>query len=133
MTDDLVTRFATGRLSAEFWQGLAEGRLLIPFCESCGRHFFFPRRWCPSCWSDRVRFDAVPGTGEIFAISELHTAFQGVTEKDLPVAIVLVQLDEGVRIPGRLARRSMPARIGDRVHIEFAVNPATSLPEFVTS
>jgi uncharacterized OB-fold protein len=130
--EDIVTRYATGAQSREFWQALADGQLLLPRCGSCEKVFFFPRKWCPSCWSDQVSFVPSPGTGEIFALSELHTAFQGVSPDELPVAVVLVELDEGVRLPGRLAKKSMPARIGDRVRLQFADEPALTLPEFVS-
>jgi hypothetical protein len=131
-TSGIVDQYATGGLSTEFWQGLATGRLLIPHCDSCQKAFFFPRKWCPFCWSDRVRFVESAGTGEIFAISELHTAFQGVAPEDLPVAVLLVELDEGVRLPGRLAKRCRPAKIGDRVKLQFSDQPESELPEFVS-
>lgn len=128
----LVDRYATGGLSRQYWGALAEGRLVIPFCHDCAKHFFFPRRWCPTCWSDRVELVDSDGVGEIFAISELHTAFQGISKEELPVPVVLVSLDEGVVIPGRLAKVCMPAVVGDRVQLTFAPDPEVELPLFRT-
>jgi hypothetical protein len=129
--ETIVDRFAVGELSEIYYGGLAEGRLLIPHCLGCGRHFFFPRRWCPHCWSDRVEWVESPGIGRVFAVSELHTAFQGVSREELPVWIALVELEEDVRLPGRLARAGGPWSVGDQVRLQFAEDPATTLPQFV--
>lgn len=129
----IVERYSTGgELSTTYWEALADSRLLIPRCNACSTYFFTPRRWCPVCWSDDVEFTTSAGTGSIFAISELHTAFQGVSAEELPVPVVMVELDEGVRVAGRLAKDYMPAAVGDRVVMRFAADPATSLPQFVT-
>jgi len=132
-SENIVDLYATGEQSIIYWTALSEGRLVLPRCFACETTFFFPRRWCPSCWSDDVRFVESLGSGTIYAVSELHTAFQGVTKEQLPVAVVIVELDEGIRIPGRLAKTSMPGAIGDRVVLRFAADPATELPCFVAA
>ena len=34
-----------------YWDAAREGKLLIKRCTSCGETFFYPRVYCPHCWS----------------------------------------------------------------------------------
>ena len=33
--------------SQPYWDAAAKGKLLIKFCNSCKKHFFYPRSICP--------------------------------------------------------------------------------------
>ena len=35
----------------------SEGKLLIKHCNACGEYHFYPRPFCPKCWSDDVEWD----------------------------------------------------------------------------
>lgn len=113
-----------------FWDALAEGRLQLPHCRRCGRPFFFPRRWCPVCHSDELGWVESAGRGVIYAVSVVHVPFDGRPESEVPYAVVLVDLDDGVRIPGRMDDADLTAVIGDQVQLHFAADPAHHLPVF---
>ena len=53
-------------ISAPFWNGLKEGRLTIPHCNSCGHWIFFPRRHCDKCWSQDLEWKEVKGVGTLY-------------------------------------------------------------------
>ena len=44
-----------------WWDAARERRLLIKRCASCGRAHFYPRPFCPHCWSDRVDWEEASG------------------------------------------------------------------------
>jgi uncharacterized OB-fold protein/acyl dehydratase len=113
----------------EFWfEGLRHGTLLIQRCTACGtlRHPAGPT--CRNCRS--FDWDSVPASGRGRVHSFVVTHYPQVPSFDYPLPIVLVELDEGVRIvadaidtdPGAIA-------IGDRVEIVIrAVDDDLSLP-----
>ena len=35
--------------TAPYWEAAAAGRLSIQRCRTCGRHYFYPRSFCPRC------------------------------------------------------------------------------------
>lgn len=81
--------------TAPFWDAAKDERLLIQRCNSCGRHYFYPRPFCPHCASDDVTWDEVSGHGRLVSYV--------INYRPLPPAegaqiIALVQLDEGVRL-----------------------------------
>ena len=125
----IVDRYVTDEVSKPFWSALAAGRLVLPKCGGCGSVFFHPRRFCPQCWSDDIEWVESTGTGTVFARSDVHVAFQDIDQAELPITVVLVDLDEGVRLPGRL--RDTDVRIGERVQLRFADEPMFELPRFV--
>lgn len=113
-----------------FWSALAQGRLELPWCRACARHFFFPRRICPRCWSEDIGWVPSAGRGTVFSLTVAHMAFQGVHKEELPYATGLVDLEEeGVRLPARFALDALPA-IGDAVVCSFR-DGAGRFPVFV--
>lgn len=108
-TDEMA---ATG---AEFWNSLRSGTLSLPYCAVCEAAFFFPRRWCPRCWSDRISWVPASGNGVVYATSVVHVPFQGVRPEDVPYGVALVDLAEGVRVPGFTPTGEEMPRAGDAV------------------
>lgn len=71
-------------------------------CDSCGGLFLPPRNHCPRCGSDRKRETPLRGRGRIRAWTAIHVAPTRYQE-EVPYTVVLVELEEGVRVMGRLA------------------------------
>jgi uncharacterized OB-fold protein len=69
--------------------------------------------------------------GVVYARTDAYLRFQGVADDELPMTVILVDLDEGVRVPGRLDSVSKDAQIGDRVRLQFAEDSHHELPRFV--
>lgn len=119
-------------VSEPYWRGLSEGRLTLPVCDTCARTFFFPRRWCPHCWSEGISWITASGHGTIYSTCRVNIPFDGRSSDEIPYAVALIDLTEGVRIPGRLHPSNMDARIGQPVTIDFGDNPTRTLPVWVT-
>lgn len=103
---------------------------MLPVCDSCGRTFFFPRRWCPGCWSAETSWVQATGRGTIYSTCMVNIPFDGRSAEEIPYAVALIDLEEGVRLPGRLARPNA-AGVGGAVAIHFGDDPGSTLPVWV--
>ena len=119
---------AVSEVSQPYWDGLAAGRLRLPHCDDCHTPFFFPRRWCPSCWRSNISWIDASGYGTLYTRCLVEIPFDGRPAEEVPYAVALVDLDEGVRLPGRLRLADATLPIGHRVRLHFAEDPASYLP-----
>ncbi|AGP60593.1 Zn-ribbon domain-containing OB-fold protein [Streptomyces rapamycinicus] len=103
-------------------------------CTHCDRLQFYPRLLCVHCGGP-VEQLALSGHGTVYSFTVVHRAPAGFTGL-APYAVTLVDLDEGVRVMGRLITdRPEDIRIGGRVHT-LIEEPGeamadTALPQFV--
>jgi len=125
--DGGVAGLARSAVSQPFWDGLASGELRLPYCTRCAGLFFHPRLACPRCWSEDIEWRPVPTAGTVYAVTVVHVAFDPSLE--VPYSVALVDLDAGVRLPGRIEPVDSLA-VGDRVELSFAADPAVDLPVF---
>lgn len=88
---------------APYWNGLAEGRLLLPRCDRCGDWLWPAVSRCGSCGSEAVVWIERPMRGTIFAWTRTWHRFGFTESLDLPfVSIVATVEDCGIRLLGRL-------------------------------
>lgn len=85
-------------LGTPFWEATRSGRLVLPWCGSCGRPHWYPRSLCPHCRSDDLEWRDARGTGSIYALSVQHRPGWPGLAGCVPYAVALVELDEGVRM-----------------------------------
>ena len=88
-------------MSTPYWQGLANGELLLQACAACGALRHYPRLLCSSCYSDAVRWQCASGRGRIHSWTVAHHAFHAAFAAELPYTLVTVDLEEGPRALGR--------------------------------
>ncbi len=81
----------------EYWDGAGRDELLVRRCRSCGAYHFYPRDFCPSCFSFDVGWVKASGRGTIYSFTVCHRGAPGF-EDDVPYNLVLVELEEGVRM-----------------------------------
>jgi uncharacterized OB-fold protein len=106
---------------------LDAGRFLIQRCGDCGRHVYYPREGCPHCGGAALEWVAPQGTGSVYAVTTVRR--KPADGGDLNVS--LVDLDEGVRLMGRVANLPPGAvRIGQRVQARVDVKDGRGLVLF---
>ena len=88
-------------VSSPFWDAATRGELVLQRCDACARFVWYPRASCPSCGSDALRWTPSPGLGTVYAVSVHHKAPRPELAALTPYAVVLVDLDEGVRMMAR--------------------------------
>ena len=104
-----------------FWDGCKEGRFLIRHCNACGDDHFYPRPFCPKCWSDDVAWKEACGRATLYTYSVVHLNDLPPFNERVPYVAAVVELDEGPRvmtnIEGVRVRRA--ARSACRVVVDF--------------
>ncbi|HRC62375.1 MAG TPA: Zn-ribbon domain-containing OB-fold protein [Dehalococcoidia bacterium] len=81
-----------------FWDGTKRGEFLIQRCSNCDTPRFPPKPVCSNCWSTDYREVPAAGTGTVYTFTVQYRAGVPAFANDVPYAIVLVELDEGVRV-----------------------------------
>jgi uncharacterized OB-fold protein len=121
MTTDLGPQAAHER-------ALAEGRLMLQRCDGCARHVFPPRRLCPYCGGSNLAWVAADGCGTVHAT----TVVARPAKHGGPYGVVLVDLDEGVRMMSRVDELPPEdVRIGMRVKARVLSSQEPPLVVFV--
>ena len=81
-----------------FWDACREHRFLIKHCNSCGRDHFYPRPFCPSCWSDDVVWKQASGRATLYTYSIVHVNDLPPFGARVPYVAAIVELEEGPRV-----------------------------------
>ena len=90
MAQDRKIPAPTANLETQaFWDGAAQGKLLIKSCTACKELHHYPRALCPHCFSDKTEWKQMSGKGKIYSYTVMRRA-------PVPYAIAYVTLDEGV-------------------------------------
>lgn len=109
-----------------FWEAAGQGRLLLPRCQDCQAHHWYPRSFCPFCQGTQVRWQDAGGGGQVYACTRL------LRDPAAPV-LAYVELDEGPRMLTHLVGEAPAALppIGTRVRVAFrALDNGLHLPVF---
>lgn len=98
----------------------AELAMTIVTCESCGGYKGIPPKYtCPKCYESLVE-KQVSGLGTIYSLTTIHVA-PGKFAELAPYPIILVELDEGLRVTARLENENetgeVSPAIGQRVQL----------------
>jgi uncharacterized OB-fold protein len=86
-------------LNGEFHRRLAAtGELAFQRCEDCRRLRHPPRLLCAACGSAAWDFAPSSGRGRVFTWTVTHQALHPAFAPETPYAVVVTELEEGVRI-----------------------------------
>jgi uncharacterized OB-fold protein len=91
------------RENAPFFDGLAEGRLTLQACGDCGRVRYPVAPVCPHCGGRELRWHELTGRGTVHSFVRYRKCYLPEFEVLMPYVVLCVELDEGVRLFGRLA------------------------------
>ena len=116
--------------SALFWTAAYEGRLVAQRCADCGRFRHPPRPMCPACRSLAIDVVELSGRGVVYSYAILHHPPNPLFE--YPVVIVLVDLEEGIRLLSNLTDVAAgEIRIGMPVEVHFVPTAGgMAVPQF---
>jgi len=115
MSTDGDTRGPVTDVDSEpFFAGLRRGVIVVQECEECGRRRFGRLGACPYCGTPGGTDVEVSGEGTVHSFVRVHRALTGTMADDVPYAIATVELDDGVRMLGRIEPPEAAA-IGVRV------------------
>ncbi|OBF62470.1 nucleic acid-binding protein [Mycobacterium sp. 852002-53434_SCH5985345] len=101
-----------------FWNGLRDNKLLIQRCGGCGQLRHPPRPMCPHCRS--LDWDAVESSGRGTVYSHVMPHEPKFPFFEYPYVVVLVELEEGVRLVSNLTGVDPPdVRTGMPVEVYY--------------
>ena len=84
--------------SKPWWDATAEGRLLVVRCAECGEAHYYPRPFCPTCWSENVEWFEASGEGTLYTWSVIYSNDMPPFNERVPYVAAMVDLAEGVRM-----------------------------------
>lgn len=88
---------------APYWNGLADGRLLLPRCGDCGTWIWPAISRCSSCHGERIEWTERAMAGTIFSWTRTWHRFGFTESLDLPFVSIAATVDDcGIRLLGRL-------------------------------
>jgi uncharacterized OB-fold protein len=82
----------------EFWEAAKEERLLIKHCLDCDAYSYYPRPFCPKCWSEQVEWYQASGEGTLYTWSVIYNNDQPPWRDRVPYVAAIVDLAEGPRM-----------------------------------
>ena len=115
-----------------FWDAARRHELVVQRCTGCGTHRFPARDICSRCLSRDAAWTPVSGRGSVFSWAIMHQVYHPGFAAEVPYAVVVIELDEGVRLVSNLVDCA-PAdiRAGMPVEVVFDdVASDVSLPKF---
>ncbi len=114
-----------------FWDGAKKHELWVQRCKDCRKSYFYPRPFCPRCFSWNVEWSKTSGKGKLYSFVINHRPppnFQG------PYVIAVVELDEGARMMTNLVGVDpSPDKIRCDMPVEVVFEDVTetiTLPKF---
>jgi uncharacterized OB-fold protein len=115
---------------APFWEAAARHELVIQKCASCGLLRHPPRPMCPACNSMEYTFEQASGRGRIWSWVIAHAPVLPSFAEKVPYNVIVVELEEGVRMIGNLLDVDNDAiEEGMQVTVDFEdIEEGVSLP-----
>ena len=84
----------------EAWR--EHGQLLVQACGDCGHVYFYPRPFCPRCFSAAVDWLETRGTGTVAAFTLIHRPNHPSFFEEVPIVLAEVALPEGASLLARV-------------------------------
>lgn len=81
-----------------YWQSASNNRFVLPHCCDCDTVFFYPRMWCPACFSQKLDWHEASGNGKVYSFSVVHQAPFPAYQGDVPYVLAIIELEEGPRM-----------------------------------
>lgn len=109
-------------LTTPFWDGAANGQLVIQSCNACGHLQHAPEPICSACLSFDLGSTAVSGKGTVYTFCIPTQAFHPYFADKLPFVLAVVELDEqpGLKMITNIVDVDPDSvRVGDRVEVTF--------------
>jgi uncharacterized protein len=133
--DPSTARFdvpSTDLSTQPFWDAAAEGRLLIAVCHECGHRFFYPRPFCPTCWSESVGWLQASGRAQLYTWSVVYVNDLPPFHGRLPYVAAIAELEEGPRVETNIVDCAFDALyVGMPLEVQFrAESGVPTIPVF---
>lgn len=88
--------------SAPFFEGAANGRLVIRHCNASDTFLAPASKVCSECLGEDVEWRAVSGRGTLHTFGVMHQRYHPGFDAEIPYNIAVVELEEGPRLQSNI-------------------------------
>ena len=107
-------------ISAPFYDGAREGRLMLQHCTGCDGWSFPVRERCPHCFAAKLQWRAASGKGTLYTFAIMHQVMNPGFADAVPYNVSQIDLAEGVRMVSNVVGvANGDLRIGMRLEAVF--------------
>ena len=107
-------------VSAPFFDGARDGRLMLQHCANCGGWSFPVRERCPHCFAGNLGWRAASGRGTLYTFAIMHQVMNPGFVASVPYNVSQIDLEEGVRMISNIVGVANDAlRIGMKLEVFF--------------
>ncbi len=119
-------------VSAPFWEGARQHRLMLQRSQRTGRHVFYPRAVSPFGAGDELEWVEASGRGTVYSYTVARRATAPQWAGEVPYVIAIVELAENVRMTANIVGCAPgDVRIGMAVEAAYDdVTPEVTLVQF---
>jgi uncharacterized OB-fold protein len=118
--------------SKPFWEGCKRHELLIQKCKDCRSLIFYPKLFCPKCLSTKFEWIKASGKGKVYTYTVVQSYPPSEFAGEVPYAVGVVILEEGVRLMSNIVGCS-PEAVKCDMPVEVVFDDVTeeiTLPKF---
>lgn len=117
-------------LTASFWSGTKESKLLVQSCDGCGYLRWPPSLICPECLRPGGVWAPVRPAGTLWSFAIYRRALAAGFRDEVPYAVGSIELDDGPRMIGTLVGDVTQFIVGERMRAVFRAFDDVALVEW---
>lgn len=119
--------------TSEWWEAAKQERLLVRHCLDCGEYSYYPRPFCPKCWSERVEWHQASGDATLYTWSVIYSNDMPPFKDRVPYVAAVVDLAEGPRMMTNIIDTPFEdLRVGMALSVRFMpISDDFTIPVFV--
>jgi len=119
-------------ITAPYWDGTRDKKLLLQRCVNTGKFQFFPRAASIHDFGGPIEWVEAAGTGTVYSFSIMYRPANPLMKDKVPYAVGLIELDEGVRMMSNIVGIDVEAiKVGMKVKVTWeAMTDGRHLPLF---
>lgn len=116
----------TTELTAPFWSGARQGRIMLQRCRGCSAVWHPPAPVCPTCRGLEIEWLTSAGRGRLYSYTQVVHPVHAAVTGAVPYLVALVELDEGARVVCTLVDVDDVATLSERTSITIGLGPAAA-------
>ena len=119
-------------ISAPFFAGTREGKLMLQHCTACDAWSFPVRERCPHCFAAKLEWRQASGRGTLYTFTIMHQVMNPGFADSVPYNVSQIDLEEGVRMVSNVVGVANHAlHIGMKLEVCFEdVGDNVRIPKF---
>lgn len=114
-----------------YWQSATDEQFVLPQCGDCDEIFFYPRVWCPKCFSQNLKWYKASGRGKVYSFSVIHQAPFPAYKGDVPYVLAIIALEEGPHMMSNVLNCDPDSVLVEMpVEVTFEIRGEMKIPQF---